>query len=543
MSVDFGPAGIPFMTEKEYNETFEIHKSSCSPSAWNPRAWGRKRWAGALLGIGIIVAAIVVPLTVVMANQYPSYQRLEYSLVDIYSGEKFFESFDYGNGTEATHGFTNYVTKDGAEWSNLTYATSNEAIIRVLPRDHTGATGRPTVKILSKQRYTHGLFIFDIGHVPYGCGTWPAIWMSDTDPDIWPSHGEIDIIESVNQGNKGTQFTLHTTNGCEMSVKRKQTGKVLSNNCLNSTNYNMGCAVRGTPDSYGEELNKNQGGVYAMEWRTAGIRMWFFPRNRIPSGISIGKPEPSEWGIATADFPSTKCDINSHFKNHRLIINISLCGDWAGAPSVYNEEYGCQMECTEYVGIHQRRTWDPEGGKQSNCIGISEIYEADQTYERIVQIDIDQASHDIASGVTHPYTRSATALAFYADSTNCSTVPTIVILPEVADMQLRLCEDRRTEDDCQYQEFDLESLGYPWPQNILSFREVFPAYHPQKAVEANSLPSWDIESVFEGTGKPGFIDTEGWDTENAIDLSNLRLDDPLTLNGPEFLYEAIEGLE
>ncbi|KAF3205094.1 hypothetical protein TWF106_001216 [Orbilia oligospora] len=295
--------------------------------------------------------------------------------------------FDYGNGTEATHGFTNYVTKDGAEWSNLTYATSNEAIIRVLPRDHTGATGRPTVKILSKQRYTHGLFIFDIGHVPYGCGTWPAIWMSDTDPDIWPSHGEIDIIESVNQGNKGTQFTLHTTNGCEMSVKRKQTGKVLSNNCLNSTNYNMGCAVRGTPDSYGEELNKNQGGVYAMEWRTA------------------------------------------------------------------------------------------------------------------------------------------------------------VILPEVADMQLRLCEDRRTEDDCQYQEFDLESLGYPWPQNILSFREVFPAYHPQKAVEANSLPSWDIESVFEGTGKPGFIDTDGWDTENAIDLSNLRLDDPLTLNGPEFLYEAIEGLE
>ncbi|KAF3239727.1 hypothetical protein TWF192_009960 [Orbilia oligospora] len=110
-------------------------------------------------------------------------------------------------------------------------------------------------------------------------------------------------------------------------------------------------------------------------------------------------------------------------------------------------------------------------------------------------------------------------------------------------MQLRLCEDRRTEDDCQYQEFDLESLGYPWPQNILSFREVFPAYHPQKAVEANSLPSWDIESIFEGTGKPGFIDTEGWDTENAIDLSNLRLDDPLTLNGPEFLYEAIEGLE
>lgn len=209
----------------------------------------------------------------------------------------------YGNGTEATDGFTNYVTKEGAKWSNLTYATSNQAIIRVLPKDDTGTAGRPTVKILSRQRYTHGLFIFDIGHVPYGCGTWPAIWMSDTEPDIWSKHGEIDIIEAVNQGNKGAQFTLHTTDGCEMGVKRKQTGKALSNNCLNSTNYNMGCAVRGTPASYGEKLNGNKGGVYAVEWRTAGIRMWLFPRDQTPPNIELGKPEPSEWGTATADFP------------------------------------------------------------------------------------------------------------------------------------------------------------------------------------------------------------------------------------------------
>ncbi|EGX46386.1 hypothetical protein AOL_s00109g144 [Orbilia oligospora ATCC 24927] len=40
-------------------------------------------------------------------------------------------------------------------------------------------------------------------------------------------------------------------------------------------------------------------------------------------------------------------------------------------------------------------------------------------------------------------------------------------------------------------------------------------------MEVNSLPSWDIGSVFEGTGT----------------------DDPLPPNGPEFLYEAIEGLE
>ncbi|KAK6343259.1 hypothetical protein TWF730_010855 [Orbilia blumenaviensis] len=283
-------------------------------------------------------------------NWYPLYPKLEYSLADAYEGEHFFDSFDYGNGTEATHGFTNYVTREGAEWSNLTYATPSQAIIRVLPKDVTGTAGRPTVKILSRRRYTHGLFILDIVHVPHGCGTWPAIWLSDIDPDIWPKHGEIDIIEAVNQGNKGAQFTLHTTDGCQMDVKRKQTGTTLSTNCLNSTNYNMGCAVRGTPSSYGAKFNDNGGGFYAMEWRTAGIRMWFFPRDQAPSDIKSGKPDPSEWGTASADFPSTKCDINSHFKNHRLIINISLCGDWAGAPPVYTDEYNCPMECAEYVG-------------------------------------------------------------------------------------------------------------------------------------------------------------------------------------------------
>ncbi|KAK6512727.1 hypothetical protein TWF506_008896 [Arthrobotrys conoides] len=193
--------------------------------------------------------------------------------------------------------------------------------------------------------------------------------------------------------------------------------------------------------------------------------------------------------------------------------------------------------------IHPRRTWDPEGGKQSNCIKISDIYEPGKANERIVQIDVDQASHDTTSGAVHPYTRSSTALAFYADSTNFSTTPTIIILPEMADMQLRLCEDRRTEEDCQYQEFDLGGLGYPWPQRILSFREVFPAQHFHKTAGADSLPSWDLESVLDGTSKPDFIDTEGCNTENAIDLSNLKLDDPLPHSGPEFPHEIIEGLE
>ncbi|KAF3917379.1 hypothetical protein ABW21_db0203381 [Orbilia brochopaga] len=330
------------------------------PFANPSRCCSWKRWGFTLLAACVIAAAVAIPLKILEMNRYPSYSPLSYSLRDMYSGVNFFDAWDFGNGTEMTNGFTNYVTREGAVWSNLTYATPNQAVIKVLAQDETGIAGRPTVKLLSKQRYTQGLFIFDIEHVPYGCGTWPAIWTSDPDPNVWPNNGEIDIVEAVNQGNKGNQMTLHTTDGCQMrNVKRKQSGTVLSTNCLNSTNYNMGCATSGPISSYGEAVNRGGGGIYAMEWRSAGIRMWFFPRDKIPNNIKAAlgmthsetdvKPDPSTWDVATADFPSTKCDIDKHFHDHQIIINISLCGDWAGAQPVYETEYGCPGSCAHYV--------------------------------------------------------------------------------------------------------------------------------------------------------------------------------------------------
>ncbi|KAK6346922.1 hypothetical protein TWF696_007022 [Orbilia brochopaga] len=345
--------------QREQREEIEENapKPTPEPSFW----FNWKLWALGLLAVCTFVTAVVLPIEIHLMNRYPDYSPLSYTLQTAYSGVNFFDAWDFGNGTEATNGFTNYVTREGAVWSNLTYATPEQAIIKVLAQDETGLAGRPTVKLLSKQRYTQGLFIFDIEHVPYGCGTWPAIWTSDPDPNVWPSRGEIDIVEAVNQGNKGVQMALHTTKGCQMrKVKRKQSGKILSTNCLNSTNNNMGCAVSGPTDSYGEAVNRNGGGIYAMEWRSAGIRMWFFPRDKIPHNVQAAlglsqrsnkdvKPDPSQWDEATADFPSTSCDIDRHFRDHRIIINISLCGDWAGAQSVYADEYGCPGTCSHYV--------------------------------------------------------------------------------------------------------------------------------------------------------------------------------------------------
>ena len=136
------------------------------------------------------------------------------------------------------------------------------------------------------------------------------------------------------------------------SVKRKETGTVLTTNCLNSTDNNAGCGVQGAVDTYGEALNDNGGGVYAMELRDAGIRIWFFGREAMPGDLSSGNdssPDPSGWGEALADFPSTDCDVGSHFRNQSIIANIDLCGSWAGSTSVYSGTDACPGTCEEFV--------------------------------------------------------------------------------------------------------------------------------------------------------------------------------------------------
>lgn len=198
-------------------------------------------------------------------------------------------------------------------------------------------------------------------HSPYGCGSWPALWTSD--PNNWPTNGEIDVLEAVNNATTGNQVTLHTTAGCTMSDKRKETGKVLTTNCLNSTDSNAGCGVQGTDASFGADFNAAGGGVYAMELRAAGIRVWYWLRSAIPSDITSAEtdssvvPDPSSWGTPLADFPSTDCDIGSHFTNQSIIANIDVCGDWAGTTSVYTTEWNCPVNCT-YLAAYEPSAFD-----------------------------------------------------------------------------------------------------------------------------------------------------------------------------------------
>ncbi|CAP96398.1 hypothetical protein E8E15_005935 [Penicillium rubens] len=325
----------------------EGDRATEAPPWYNPRGWSlRKKLIASTTTIVIILAAILIPVEIIQ-NRYPNYIPLNYTLADTYSGPTFFDQFTYFTDDDPTKGFVVYVDKSTARGLNLTYASESSAVLRVDASTPNARSGRNSVRVESRNTYDSGLFIFDIIHTPFGCATWPALWL--TDGYNWPMNGEIDVLETTNVGSHGNEVSIHTTKGCSMDVKRKQTGQPIFKNCDSATGGNSGCGVIGDENSYGEAMNNRGGGVYALELRDAGIRAWFFPSGTVPADITAENPDPSRWGVALADFPSTKCDIASHFKNLSIIVNIDLCGELAGQKQYYDTLYHCPATCSGFV--------------------------------------------------------------------------------------------------------------------------------------------------------------------------------------------------
>jgi len=279
--------------------------------------------------------------------------RSSFSLQDNVVGKDFLTFFYWETEDDPTHGRVNYVDQGAALARGLVEVASNSFIMRV---DDTnvvpaGARGRDSNRITSHKQYTDSVVVLDIKHVPFGCATWPAFWTVDLNQ--WPSGGEIDIIEGVN--NVQTNFaTLHTATGCTMPQTRSQNGSTVSTDCSAAHNGNQGCVTAITSSgSYGDSLNNMGGGWYVMKRTQAdGVYVWFWGRNdpSVPDAVRLASndinPDDS-WGMPDARFPSTSsCEFSNYFKAHQLVFDTTFCGDYAGG--VYSQTCGPDS-CEAYV--------------------------------------------------------------------------------------------------------------------------------------------------------------------------------------------------
>lgn len=115
---------------------------------------------------------------------------------------------------------------------------------------------------------------------------------------------------------------LHTTTGCKITKSDQLSGKIITTDCdvqAAGQAANQGCLIEAlTPNTYGPTFNDVGGGVYAVEWTSNAISIWFLPRSQMPANIESGKPDPKSWGTPIAHFAGD-CNIDEFFTEQRIV--------------------------------------------------------------------------------------------------------------------------------------------------------------------------------------------------------------------------------
>ena len=302
--------------------------------------------------------------------------KLFYFIVQ--EGEDFFNYYKFysGEDSKGSNGFINYVSREVAEEldiANVTfehdtdYEESSHDDPSENPKEEpfiymssspTAEGPRNSVRLEGLTRYNRGLFILDLRHMPAGCGTWPAFWL--TDEDNWPVNGEIDIVEGVNTQSVA-KVALHTTQTCSMKniplgvrtgVWDTAVGVPQKNGDLDMTMrdaydcyvydkhqwLNQGCVSVSTQEgTLGGPLNENGGGVFVLEWDPMNrfIKSWVFsPHGNTPENLRLAmetarntnvtdrvRPDPTLWPLPYAYYPIGKSLLNNMVQIFETDIN------------------------------------------------------------------------------------------------------------------------------------------------------------------------------------------------------------------------------
>lgn len=264
------------------------------------------------------------------------------TLLQAYQGTTFFDRWDFDTDADiTTNGDVQFVSPVlNSSYSKLAFVTGDgTAVVSV---DNTSLVDfnqkRNSIRMTSKDFYEVGtVWVFDAFHLPYGCAVWPAFWTKGLD---WPRQGEIDIMEGINLQSTN-QMALHTYAGCQVDSNTDHTGLIGVTNC-NDTSMS-GCTVtENNKNSYGAGFAQAGGGVFATQFDVAGIFIWFWSRPDVPQSVSTATDsiDISSWGPPSAVYASSSCDIGSHFSAQQLVLDITLCGSWAGVPSIYVPQCG-----------------------------------------------------------------------------------------------------------------------------------------------------------------------------------------------------------
>jgi hypothetical protein len=289
-------------------------------------------------------------------------------------------NFKYFTAADPTNGTVQY-----GEYPDLLVKVDQDSLQINIGKISISGEIPKSIRLTSTKTYDHGLFVLDIKRMPAAAGIWSAWWLTsvETGSNTWACNGEIDIIESVNSdprkimewANDNTYgaSTLHT-NELPSGSKCIQNGVLPqgSDNCQKPSNssdtttynYSCGCGKNKvcpylgcdykfpTNNSAGWRFNEDGGGIYAMELTpvTNQITVWFWSRNDKLMPKTWDNPETENWKTEQGNtIKFNPCP--GHFKKLALVLNTTLCGDWAGntwgGPNTDSALQKCQGAVTD----------------------------------------------------------------------------------------------------------------------------------------------------------------------------------------------------
>ncbi|KAH8672012.1 glycoside hydrolase family 16 protein [Tricladium varicosporioides] len=282
-----------------------------------------------------------------------------YTLVHNYDHTNWYSSFNFKNGPDPTKGTVEYINLAEAQFTGLTRIINNQVYLGVDNTTNIPAAsqaGRKSIWLTSRDTFKHGILIGDFAHVPGSiCGIWPGFWTIRE--QVGQPYAEIDILESFND-NTFAYSTLHTSTLCSFNAPPSSYFGTLNEGFTNCTLGTPGCSAKGNEGSYGDGFNRGGGGVYALHWTNAFLRIYFWPRNLVPRDITAGFPRPEQWGLPVANFdgyaPGSACNIEKSFPSEQTIyFDTTFCGAMAGGKG-WSDWSDCKAKtgvntCEEYV--------------------------------------------------------------------------------------------------------------------------------------------------------------------------------------------------
>jgi hypothetical protein len=78
--------------------------------------------------------------------------------------------------------------------------------------------------------------------------------------------------------------------------------------------------------TFGPGFNSAGGGVFALQFDTTGIKMWFFQSGSVPGDISSLAPNPSSWGSPRMSVPTSNCSPTTYFNDLMMVVDTNLGG-------------------------------------------------------------------------------------------------------------------------------------------------------------------------------------------------------------------------